>query len=194
MSCVAGFHLHMNRKRGRAFLGKRAILRNSPNSRGSNLTVLLAVSPLFGVVHSHVMYGKVSQATFIGFLRDMCLSLASNPNTASCQFTMIMDNVAFHKTDAVKQWFTTYINNNNNLPHRQVTLPVYSPMLNPAENCFSLMKTYVRYHQRQPDCQQVLHELVQAGLRQITPQFVFNAYQHTKTYHRAILNREDIET
>ena len=148
--CVAVFHLHMNRKRGRAFLGKRAILRNSPNSRGSNLTILLAVSPLFGLIHSHVMYGKVSQATFIGFLRDMCLSLANNPTTAAYQFTMIMDNVAFHKTEAVRQWFNTYKNPNNNLSHRQVTLPVHfhaqscRKLFQPHENICQISPTTTR--------------------------------------------------
>jgi transposase len=50
-----------------------------------------------------------------------------------------MDNVAFHKTQQVKDVFL-----GARLQHRLVFLPVYSPQLNPIKLCFSKWKSIVK--------------------------------------------------
>ncbi len=175
-------------------MGQRAYLNDSPNQRGSNLTILMAVSPLLGCVHYQLTYGKVNQQTFLQFIYNMFVGLLSHPKDCArtCRFTVIMDNVSFHKTDAVINFFNTYKHPVNNTQHRHVTLPVYSPMLNPVENCWNIVKNYVRYNQVQPDNRLTLEQLVHESISQIDSRYVFNAYQGTKKYYRDILERNDI--
>lgn len=59
---------------------------------------------------------------------DKLLQVLKSDSTKS--YAVVMDNVAFHRHQLVRDWF-----NQQNL--LQVFLPPYSPMLNPIEEAFS---------------------------------------------------------
>lgn len=49
-------------------VGERAYLRDLPNSRGHNVTLVIAVSPVLGLVWSHVCFGSMNQHELFQFL------------------------------------------------------------------------------------------------------------------------------
>jgi len=72
-----------------------------------------------------------------------------------------MDNVRFHKTEAVRAVFTE-----RTPVHAQEFLPVYSPQLNAIEECWSKVKAYVRQHEKRT--QDALVELMKQGVASVT--------------------------
>lgn len=60
------------------FVGERAYLRNLPNSRGHNVTLVVAVSPVIGLVWSHVRMGSMNQYEFLQFLLKVFQVLSGN--------------------------------------------------------------------------------------------------------------------
>ncbi|XP_039890851.1 uncharacterized protein LOC120735527 [Simochromis diagramma] len=130
----AGFNLAKARRRGRNVIGKSATV-NVPGQRGANITMCAATStdgpllhrPLIGPYNTerllaflHDLYGRV----VLGEERD-----AERRNQPT--FITVWDNVAFHHSRAVTEWFAAH-------PRMEsLFLPPYSPFLNPIEEFFS---------------------------------------------------------
>lgn len=119
----------MCRARARALGGKR-IKMPKPFIRGSNFSIISAIS--FDSVMA-ALYGEwaTDGEIFLAFI-EKCLA----PQLKSYHI-VIMDNVKFHKTDAVK-------NAIEKTGAAVVYLPGYSPDFSPIENMWSKIKTYLR--------------------------------------------------
>ena len=111
-------HIHEISHRRRATV-------ETPNSRGRNLTLIMAMSE-DGVLGHHLQFQSVNTARFCSFLGELCNAL-EKPSY------IVMDNASFHRSDEVKNVIETH-------GHQRLFLPPYSPFLNPIENLFNLIK------------------------------------------------------
>lgn len=123
----AGFNLHTRRTRGRAHVGERAV-RQVAGCRGSNLNLLMAISPEAGMHYFELHVGTVNRERFNVFLQNLGVVLGEE-----FDISIVMDNAPIHngvEMDAEN--------------HQIVKLPAYSPMLNPIEHAFSCVKAAVK--------------------------------------------------
>ncbi|KAL0152528.1 hypothetical protein M9458_052251 [Cirrhinus mrigala] len=141
----AGFNLQKRRQRGCNIIGQRAIT-EVPGQRGGNITLCAAMGSE-GLVHWHAVLGSYNTQrllTFLEELRDILLDRQQHhPGPAHHIYVIIWDNVRFHRTNQIREWFTT--NSNQFL---NVCLPPYSLFLNPIEEFFSSWRWKV--YDRQP--------------------------------------------
>jgi len=128
-----GFNLHTSRKYGYSPKNIPAYTL-VPANRGRNIS-LLAIISSEKILHHKVLKGAFNTTTFLEFLQE-CLNL-----NIFNERKVIMDNVKFHRSSAVQDWFSR-----ENILHDY--LPPYSPQLNPIEEVFSTIKN--RYHQIRP--------------------------------------------
>jgi transposase len=156
-----GANIWTARTKGRSPLGQRAV-RIVEGQRGSNLTVCLAVSPQWGLVHWMFVNGGFTQEKFSDFLLEL-ESLIDEP------FTVLCDNAKPHGDPPVLA------------PHHQLLfLPRYSPFLNTAERAGSSMKSAVKRFLSTPVIQAELADR-QAALQQ---------HQTLHGWRTSILQRE----
>lgn len=130
-----GLNVWTARSQGRSARGSRAV-RIVDGQRGRNLTVCLAVSQHYGLVHYACVTGGMTKEMYGLFLSEVS--------------TLLED-------DAL------YIVHDNAPPHRQApsfqehhciqALPRYSPFLNPTEEGISSFKSALKRHLSQPTMQ-----------------------------------------
>jgi transposase len=121
------FYVGERPRRGYAPRGQRL---NVPSARGlrhRKYTVIMAVSRN-GVVAFDVLEHNCNATAFATFVR----SLPCGPGTS-----LLMDNVAFHKSPQVKDAYRTH-------SFHPLFIPPYSPRVNAIENVFSVLKARFR--------------------------------------------------
>lgn len=121
-----GVHLGMRPRKGWAMAGRRLVA-SSSSMRYAKLSVIMAVSK-HAVVGSMVSKANINKILFIQFLQGLDAPVGS---------TILMDNIAFHKSKEVMDLMQT------RGFHPLYTLP-YSPATNPIENLFSVIKRDLR--------------------------------------------------
>jgi hypothetical protein len=189
-----GANIWTARTKGRAALGQRAV-RIIEGQRGSNLTLCLAVSPQWGLVHWMFINGGFTQEKFSDFLLELEY-LSDEP------FTVLCDNARPHGNSAI--WDPN---------HQLRYLPRYSPFLNMAERAGSSMKSAVKRYLSAPEVQAELadrmaalqhHQTLQGwratilqremtkALQEITPAKCLKRFNKSLHYCPKCLNNEDI--
>ena len=113
----SGYNVWTQRTRGRAHVGSRAV-RTINGQRGENLTLILAVSPQFGVEHYKFRTGGTTSDAFKDFFAELTAIVGVENR---CVF--ILDNAPCHRA------VTSMCDN-----HVVKFLPPYSPMLTPKDN------------------------------------------------------------
>ena len=116
-----GFNLYTRRQYGRATVGQH-VNRNVNGQIGRNITVLVAISDQVGVYHE-IVSGGVTQEISGNFLAFLT-SILDNERAV-----LIMDNAPAHHVQLDSECQVIKC------------LPLYSPFLNPIENCFSVLKS-----------------------------------------------------
>ncbi|KAF7685470.1 hypothetical protein CDIK_3781 [Cucumispora dikerogammari] len=86
------------------------------------------------VIFKRLNRNAYNTSGFLSYLQELFTFLNSE-GLDNC--IVIIDNVAFHKSDVIKTEF-------EEKGHRILFLPVYSPSLNPIEMVFSKWKNYVK--------------------------------------------------
>jgi transposase len=167
----SGFNLWMRRGRGRAKKGKRVIVR-VPKSKGANITVIGAISPRYGLLHSEVRLGSTSGDVFATFIQD----LLKQPRLQVATHIIVMDNASIHKTEAVRAAFTEA-----RVAQSQRYLPAYSPQLNPIEECWSKVQKYVVSHRQETT--PLLMDVVRDALKTVTPADCAGWYRHSVRFY-----------
>ncbi len=168
----AGFSLWNVRSRGRNLLGQIATIEVGSNSRGNNVTLTAAISPEFGLLHSMRKAGPINTGELTIFL----IELIKHPILQSKSFLIICDNVAFHKTEQIKDVFA-----GNLVHHTLAFLPTYSPQLNRVESLFSKVKWYVNTHEK--SSQATLFKLIDDSLKSVTMENCQGWYRQTLQYY-----------
>ncbi|OMJ15724.1 hypothetical protein AYI70_g7064 [Smittium culicis] len=95
-----------------------------------------------------------------------------------------MDNVAFHKTEIIKEFIET-------TNFKLLYLPPYFPFLNPIENLFSKVKNYVRYSK--PENESDLFNKINEGFESVTREDCNGYYRNMNKYLISSGRREIIE-
>jgi transposase len=166
-SCI---YLNDPPRRGYSRRGQRIIHRTATAPRRRKISLLLAISETRGVIAYTTTKDSVNTAYFNDFLRNIDAPTGS---------IVILDNVSFHHSRAVKETAVA----------KGIALlypPPYSPDFNPVENSFSVLKAALRKDGREnllaalqtvtiPKCSaffrhaEMLVELEVAKLRPTTP-------------------------
>jgi transposase len=186
-----GVNLWTSRSQGRAASGSRAV-RIVDGQRGANLTICLAVSPQWGLVHWMMVTGGFCNDSFCNFISEL-EALVDVP------FTVLCDNARPHCNAPA-------LAHNHELAY----LPRYSPFLNCTEMAGSALKSAAKRRLSEPAIQaelreddglfQTLHHRrlhilrreMERALECITQAKCSNWFQHCLTYAPRCLSGEDI--
>lgn len=171
-----GCNLSLRRGRGRSKVGTAATI-NTPGSRGHNLSVCAAID-INGPIHWFYKYQAFNQDHFITFLTELKAKL----DPAKRNF-LVMDNVAFHKTNTIRDFLRE-----NHLDI--IYLPPWSPMLNPIEECFSKVKGIIR--QKRSSSGPDLMESINIAFRSVTASDCSGWFRHSKKFFSQCFNEQPI--
>lgn len=116
----AGFNLTKRKRRGSNIFGHRAMV-YVPGQLGGNVTMCATISQQ-EELHRHAILWRYNTMLLLAFLREhmfqMDLRIPAQPEQPN--YVVVWDNVSFHRTALVRDWFT----NNPNFPY--IFLPAYS--------------------------------------------------------------------
>lgn len=122
------------RENGWAFRGVRA--RKSTNFvRGPRFSMLPAIT-INGIIYSHIKKGSYNGDDFLDWLRGLLRIMNPYPGPQS---VLVLDNCGIHHVPEVEELC-------EERGVKLMYLPPYSPDLNPDEECFSFVKSYIRRH------------------------------------------------
>lgn len=120
-----GCNVWTARTQGRAAVGARAV-RIVSGQRGRNLTVCLAVSPQWGLLHARFLRGGMTQDIFNEFVVEVATLVTE-------EFVLLCDNAPCHrKAPAMNEGQALRF------------LPPYSPFLNMTERAISCIKAALK--------------------------------------------------
>ena len=121
----SGFNGNIRRSFGRSYKGTRCF-KQCQAQRGKNLSLYMTIS-VNGVIHHKLKSGSFDRSAFQEFLTELSIIIGDE------EVYFIMDNCRIHY-----ETFAEYDR------HKIVFLPPYSPMLNPIESIFSVLKSNVK--------------------------------------------------
>jgi transposase len=125
----SGLNIAMTRLYGRAPRGER-VLGSAPQNYGQNVTILGALS-CTGLEAVMTVEGATDAEVFRAYVRQvLCPTLRTGD-------IVIADNLSAHKAAGVQEAIAAK-------GARLLYLPPYSPDLNPIEQCWSKLKTFLR--------------------------------------------------
>lgn len=168
------FSLHMLRAHGRSPIGTTP----NPiviNSRGPNVTMILAVSAL-SVVYCEAVTVGVNCDIFQEFLNKVRDVLGGE------DYIIVMDNVRFHHSNM--EFYDEY-------PYEIKYLPRYSPFLNPCEEVFSQIKSKTRKDGPIRGSNDLIQRMTIAS-QSVTETYLKNYFQHSETFLGACHTLEDV--
>ena len=125
-----GSNVAMTRRYARSTRGRPAY-GTAPLQRGPNLTVVGAISAGVGVVAWEALDGAMTAARFLAFVTGTLLPALKRGQV------VVMDNLAAHKTTAVRAAFAE-------AGVGVLYVPPYSPEYNPIELCWAGVKRWLR--------------------------------------------------
>ena len=122
-----GFNLYTKRMYGQAARGERAI-RVVGGQRGGNITLVVAISDVAGLVYHEIHTHGVTKEVFTNFLTSLDVILGDEESI------LFMDNATCHRDagQVVANGEVRYL-----LPH--------SPFPNPIEACFAVLKATLKH-------------------------------------------------
>jgi transposase len=129
-----GANIWTSRSKGWSPSGQRSV-RVVEGQRGENLTLVLAISPIWGLVHAMFVEGSFSNQHFVDFISELEVLVDSS-------FVLMCDNARPHNNGHMD-------NTNHDLSY----LPRYSPFINCAERAGSAVKAAVKRELSEPGIQ-----------------------------------------
>lgn len=134
-----GFNIWTARNHGRSKRGDRAY-RQVCGQKGRNITICLAISPVFGLVHHIIQMGGMDGESFNDFLVHTGQQLDGHD-----MHSLIFDGAPAHRRAEAP-------NDNTNVR----ILPPYSPFLNIVEQAISCLKANIKADLSSPELQNLL--------------------------------------
>ncbi|KAF1744831.1 hypothetical protein MXB_3585 [Myxobolus squamalis] len=128
------FNIHTSKRYGYSPVNTPAKI-IVPTACRNNVS-LLAIISTKGILHSKIIIGASNSLLLDEFLNE-CLTM----NVFMINTVVLMDNIRFHETEILAQFFrehSLYFD----------FLPPHSPELNPIEEVFNCLRT--RYHEKRP--------------------------------------------
>ncbi|KAE8900809.1 hypothetical protein PF002_g30076 [Phytophthora fragariae] len=203
------FNVYCKRGHSRAKKGKRATL-VMPPSKGANLQVQCAVNSAMGVVLYRLERGSIQMEQNAAFINDIYRTVKSSAffreNYGGKKIVVVLDNAPAHRQTEQRVE-----------PHDDLVLlrlAPYSPMCNPFEGCFSVLKAHTKEHlalDREAICDRsnladrdgnrltikertmrFLERAVRASIKYITPLIVTKMELHARDSVNAAESMEDM--
>ena len=137
---------------GRALSGERVHI-NKPSKRGKNVTFVGALT-LDGLLALDSLPGAATIENFVGWVGDSLI-----PVLRAGQI-VVMDNLRAHKVEAVRELIES-------VGAQVLFLPPYSPDMNPIEECWSKVKSFLR--KARARCHEALLLAVDMAAEMVTP-------------------------
>jgi transposase len=138
---------------GHSPIGHRATV-VAPPPRGVKYTLIMAISPVLGVVCALITKENTNATVFTRFIKDYLVTqidpgikhrelkqhfLCSLLFLLLPGYYLMMDNLSSHRTQIVTETIEQY-------SHVRLLRPAYSPDYAPIENAFSKVKAFLRAH------------------------------------------------
>ncbi|KAE9262446.1 hypothetical protein PR003_g33538, partial [Phytophthora rubi] len=133
------FNVYCKRTQGRAKIGKRATV-VLPPSKGANLQIQCAVSTEIGLVHHRLERGSIRMDVNAAFVDAIYEKVKASPtyqeHFQGKKVVVVLDNAPAHSQteDRVVEHDDLEL----------LRLGPYSPMCNPIEGCFSVLKARIK--------------------------------------------------
>ena len=118
---------------GKAFSKSTSLTASQPHREGTSLNLILAVSPILGVVAYLLFPGTMNNNIFFCFLRLLLLPALSN---GTPKFIMV-DNHRAHRMVHIRNLVT-------DSGHVYQFRPTHSPDFSPVELCFADIKAFIK--------------------------------------------------
>lgn len=179
------FNLFCRRSNGWSRIGTRAV-QDLPAARGPNIHVIGAIS-INGPVKMDIRRGAFRSANCNDWVTRLCEQWRQDGHELT-NLVIVCDNAPCHARI-----------NEANTDIEILKLAPYSPMLNPIESCWSILKAKVKstlripeVHDRQMGEQRLayLEDIITRALPSITVEACARAYQHSTVFSAAALNLE----
>ncbi|POM71361.1 Hypothetical protein PHPALM_12086 [Phytophthora palmivora] len=133
------YNVYLNRLRGRAKRGERAVVKLPP-SKGANLQLQCAVSSLLGLVAFRLQRGSIRMDKNAAFVEEMYRAVKASDTFQQCynnkKVVIVRDNAPAHRQ--TEERVTKHAD------MELLRLGPYSPMCNPIEGCFSVLKAHIK--------------------------------------------------
>ena len=126
------------RKYGYALRGVTPEYKRPFQGHGQRVNAMIGISTI-GVIAMEMTSSSVNTEIFFDFVRGTLIPNMQQFNGSNPRSIVVMDNLSVHHTAEVVGLF-----DQAGIPI--FFLPPYSPDLNPAEECFSYVKAYLRKH------------------------------------------------
>lgn len=172
-----GFNLHIRRNYGRGPKGQRVTI-TVPNSRGRNVSVCAAMN-MNGLLMYEGRVGAFNSERFVSFLDSLLQGFGGEKKF------LVMDNVRFHHTIAVREKIESH---NSEI----IFLPPYSPQLNPIELLFSKWKQIIKTGVRLFNTTELI-EKINSASAEITVNDCQGWVRHSSRYLSTALTRQNFE-
>ena len=194
-----GFNINTIRSQARSHKGKRAVVPVAQN-KGANKSVIMAINKDLGVISYDTKDGSMNAEDFTVFLR-LLIEVLKPLNLENV--TLVFDNCSIHVEEEINSvclfagWKYCY-------------LPPYSPMLNPIEEAFSVLKNAIKrqlatdlYANRLAIARmpfglklhariQILNQALQNAIAEVTQQKIMGFWQHMMSFMPDILALKDV--
>lgn len=127
--------VYLNCNRQAAWYRRGPKLRTRDDNNGSRIkvSVIMAVHPVHGIIHSKVIPGNYNKVEFGHFVRELHQHLPASMGPAR----LLMDNVAFHKSAEIVKLY-------NEFGMETLFVPPYTSEWNPIERVFHMIKSKFR--------------------------------------------------
>lgn len=172
-----GCNIALRRGKGRSRRGRRAFV--EVPQQGHNLSVCAAMD-INGPIYHRKQYASYDSDSFVSFLEELVPKL---PTIAGKENILVMDNVAFHKTMAVRSLLY-------DLGIKFMYTPPYTPMLNPIEELFSKVKTFIKSAESTSNT--TLFDAIDRGFETITAEDCQGYIRYSKSFHPRCLTEQKI--
>ncbi|POM69969.1 Hypothetical protein PHPALM_13689 [Phytophthora palmivora] len=132
------YNVYLKRLRGRAKRGERAVVKLPP-SKGANLQLQCAVSSLLGLVAFRLQRG-IRMDKNAAFVEEIYRAVKASDTFQQCynnkKVVIVLDNAPAHRQ--TEERVTKHAD------MELLRLGPYSPMCNPFEGCFSVLKAHIK--------------------------------------------------
>ena len=141
---------------------------------GQRINAMIGISSV-GVIAMEITTSSVNTDIFFDFVRGSLIPNIQQFNGTNPRSIVVMDNLSVHHADDVVGLF-----NQAGIPI--YFLPPYNPDLNPAEECFSYLKGYLRKHDTLLQSVHDATPIIIAGFKSVTAEHSKSWIHHSGYY------------